>query len=123
MRLVRALCGPFFVFAGAMHFVRPGFYRPIMPEVLPAHDELIYASGATEIVAGLALICPDGRVRRGGGLLAILTLIGVFPANLNMALNADRFPDLPRPALWARLPFQLVFLAWVLAAMKPAQRG
>ncbi len=62
-------------------------------------------------------------MRRGGGLLAILTLIGVFPANLKMALNANRFPDVPRPALWARLPFQLVFVAWVLAAMKPAQRG
>ncbi|MFM9127065.1 MAG: hypothetical protein ACKOTA_05825 [Solirubrobacterales bacterium] len=29
MRLIRALCGPLFVFAGVMHFLRPDLYRPI----------------------------------------------------------------------------------------------
>ncbi|MSX02247.1 MAG: hypothetical protein F2813_03695 [Actinobacteria bacterium] len=122
MRLIRLLCGPFLIFAGAMHFVRPGFYRPMMPKWLPAHDPLIYASGVAEIAAGAALACPDPRIRRAGGVLAVLTLLGVFPANVEMALNADRFPGIPRPALYARLPFQLVFLAWVFAAMKPSKR-
>ena len=38
MRIVRALCGPLFVFAGVMHFLRPDLYRPMMPPWLPAHD-------------------------------------------------------------------------------------
>jgi uncharacterized membrane protein len=39
---------------------------------------------------------------------------------VNMALNADEFPQVPggAPALWARLPFQGVFVAWVLSAMR-----
>ena len=54
MRLIRFLCGPALVYAGAMHFIRPWFYKPMMPAWLPAHDELIVASGVTEIVAGAA---------------------------------------------------------------------
>jgi uncharacterized membrane protein len=37
-----------------------------------------------------------------------------------MALNAEQFREVPGgPAsLWARLPFQAVFIAWVRAAMR-----
>jgi uncharacterized membrane protein len=47
------------------------------------------------------------------------TLVAIFPANLHMALHAEdyRVPG-GRPALVARLPFQLVFMAWVRAAMR-----
>lgn len=119
MRLIRALCGPLFVFAGVMHFLRPDLYRPMMPAWLPAHDELIYASGVTEVAGGLAIACPQPRVRRIGGVILLLTLAGVFPANVQMAIDHERFRQIPREALYARLPFQLVFVAWVLAAMKP----
>ncbi|HEY3729412.1 MAG TPA: hypothetical protein VGL51_19705 [Solirubrobacteraceae bacterium] len=42
----------------------------------------------------------------------------MFPANLHMALHPEQFPKVPggAKALWARLPFQGVFVAWVLAA-------
>jgi uncharacterized membrane protein len=35
-----------------------------------------------------------------------------------MALHPEDFPDIPGGAvsLWARLPFQAVFIAWVRAA-------
>ena len=123
MRLIRFLCGPALIYAGAMHFLRPWFYRPMMPEWLPAHDELIFISGVTEVVAGAALICPDARVRRGGGILAILTLIGVFPANIEMATHPERFPKIPKQALWAQLPLQAVLLSWVVAAMRRPERS
>jgi uncharacterized membrane protein len=35
-----------------------------------------------------------------------------------MALNPDRYKDIPQPALWARLPLQVAFIRWVLAAAK-----
>jgi uncharacterized membrane protein len=35
-----------------------------------------------------------------------------------MALHPDRYAQIPRWALVARLPFQLVFGAWVAAAMR-----
>lgn len=116
--VIRRLAGPFFVFAGAMHFVIPKAYRRIMPPYVPAHMTMVYASGVAEIAGGVGLMSPRHRRRAGWWLIA--TLLAVFPANLHMALNADQFPKVPggQRALWARLPFQGVFLAWVLAAMR-----
>ena len=113
--MLRKLCGPFFVFAGVMHFVRPRFYLAIMPPWLPAHRELVYASGVAEIAGGAALL--SARTRRPGGWFLIATLLGVYPANVHMALHPEDYPKVPRAALYARLPFQLVFLGWVRAAM------
>jgi uncharacterized membrane protein len=116
MRLVRFLAGPFFVLAGTLHFTHSRFYRAIMPDYLPAHDELVAASGVAEIVGGLGLMAP--ATRRAAGWWLIATLIAVFPANVHMALNPERYRNVPRAGLYARLPFQGVFIAWVRSAMR-----
>src|SRR5213080_1758895 len=114
-RALKVLAGPVFVFAGAMHFIRPRFYLAIMPPYLPRHRELVYASGVAEIAGGLGLMT---TARRPAGWWLIATLVAVFPANLHMALHPDDF-EVPggRGALYARLPFQAVFIAWVVGAM------
>lgn len=116
--VVRRLAGPFFVFSGLMHFAIPRAYRRIMPPYIPAHRAMVYASGVAEIAGGAALMVP--RRRRAAGWWLIATLLAVFPANVHMALHPDEFPKVPGGArtLWARLPFQGVFIAWVLAAMR-----
>jgi uncharacterized membrane protein len=118
MRLIRQLAGPFFVFAGVMHFVKPRLYQRIVPPYVPAPKASVYASGAAEIAGGVGLMIP--RYRRQAGWWLIATLIGVFPANVHMALNAEDYPQIPggATALWARLPLQAVFGAWVLGAAK-----
>jgi uncharacterized membrane protein len=118
MGLLRRLAGPFFVFAGTMHFVIPKTYLRIMPPYVPAPEAMVYVSGVAEIAGGAALMHP--ATRRLGGWWLVATLIAVFPANLHMALNADDFPEIPggQAALWGRLPFQGVFIAWVLSAMR-----
>jgi len=115
--MLRRLCGPFFVFAGVMHFARPRFYLAIMPPWLPRHRELVYASGVAEIVGGAGLLVP--AVRRPAGWWLLATLVAVFPANVHMAVHHEDF-RVPggRNALLARLPFQLVFMAWVRSAMR-----
>jgi uncharacterized membrane protein len=77
----------------------------------------VYASGVAEAVGGLGLI--PRRTRRAAGWWLIATLIGVFPANVHMALNPHEFREIPggRTSLWCRLPFQAVFVAWVRGAM------
>jgi uncharacterized membrane protein len=117
MRLIRFLAGPFFVLAGTLHFTHTRFYLWIMPEYVPAHRELVYASGVAEIVGGLGLM--SRATRRPAGWWLIATLVAVFPANVNMALHPERY-RVPggRAALYARLPMQGVFLAWVRAAMR-----
>jgi uncharacterized membrane protein len=118
-RLKRA-AGPVFIGAGLLHFIRPKIYESIMPDYLPNHRELVYASGVAEAAGGLALLSSSEKVRRRGAWWLIATLVAVFPANLHMALNPERYKAIPggKPALYARLPFQLVFIRWVLAAVK-----
>jgi uncharacterized membrane protein len=103
----------FFVAAGILHFVKPGPYEAIMPDVLPAHRELVYASGVAEIAGGLGLL-PE-RTARWASWWLIATLVGVFPANVNMAIHAERFRSIPEPLLWARLPIQALLVGWVWA--------
>ena len=115
---MRRLAGPFFVFAGVMHFVKPRLYERIMPPYVPAHRELVIASGVAEIAGGVALMATDERVRRAGAWWTVATMAAVFPANVHMALNPGDYPQIPRAALYARLPAQALFVAWALAARR-----
>lgn len=115
---MRRLFGPLFVTTGILHFVFPRVYESIMPDWLPAHRELVYASGVAEIAAGAAVLHP--RTRRLGGRLSVATLIAVFPANVHMALHPERYRQVPggRAALLARLPLQALLIAWARAASR-----
>ncbi len=108
-----------FVAAGANHFVAPDFYMPMMPPYLPLHLELVYLSGVGEILFGLGVLVPRWRRLSGYGLIAVL--IGVFPANVHMALEGISPPgmDASQTMLWARLPLQAVFIAWAWWATRP----
>jgi uncharacterized membrane protein len=113
----RRLFGPFFVFAGIMHFLATRTYERAMPLYLPRHRELVYASGIAEIAGGLATMHP--ATRKAGSLWSIATLIAIFPANVHMALEPEAFEkEFPggRTGLNARLPVQLLFIAWAYAA-------
>ncbi len=117
LKIARLFAGPGMLVAGINHFVSPGAYESIMPAYLPAQRELVYASGVAEAVPALMTLHP--RTRRAGGWLLIATLVGVFPANVDMALHPENFEQIPAAALWARLPLQagLVYLVW-LATLK-----
>src|SRR5919112_5817493 len=98
----------FWIVAGVMHFVIPRQYEAIVPPSLARwRRELVVASGIAEIAGGVAIL-PD-RTRRGARWWLLATLVAVYPANIHMALNANRFPKIPPAALWARLPLQAVF--------------
>ncbi len=116
-RRLAALCGPVFVVAGALHFVRPRTYAAIVPDYLPAHRELVYASGVAEALGGAGLMHP--RTRRAAGWWLVATLLAIFPANVWMAQHPERY-RVPggRAALLARLPLQAAFVAWVRAAAR-----
>lgn len=105
--------GLLFIAAGANHFINPGFYLEMMPPYLPRHYELVIVSGIFEVIAGLGVFIE--RFRKASGLFMILIMIGVFPANLHMALNPADFPDVPVWFLYLRLPLQgiLIWWAWV----------
>jgi uncharacterized membrane protein len=97
---------------GILHFTSPEPFVGIVPQALPAPLMLVYLSGIAEIAGGVGILIPALRRAAGIGLIALY--IAVFPANLNMALNHLQIGNDPMPtwALWGRLPFQIVFIAW-----------
>jgi len=109
---LRWLAALFFVVAGMNHFVHPELYLGMIPPGLPWPEALNYISGAAEILGGLGLLMVRWRRLAGWGLIALL--LAVFPANIYVAIKGS-MPglDVSPLALWLRLPFQFVFMAWV----------
>ena len=110
------ILGAAFLTTGLLHFLKPEVYEAIMPRYLPAHRELVYASGVAEIAGGAGVLHP--RTRRPAAWWLIATLIAIFPANVEMAVHAERFRRIPEPLLWARLPLQGALIAWVWKTAK-----
>lgn len=111
MAVARAVVGASFITTGLLHLVRPRMYEAIMPAYLPRHRELVLASGVAELAGGVGVLHP--RTRRAAGWWLIATLVGVFPANVEMAVHPERFTRIPKPLLYARLPLQGAMIAWV----------
>jgi len=109
--ILRWLLALFFVVAGINHFVNPQPYLAMMPKFLPAPEVLHMTAAIAEILCGTAILIKPWRRLAAWGLIAIL--IAVFPANISIALNGWEGFNIPRWVLWARLPFQFVFIAWV----------
>jgi uncharacterized membrane protein len=110
--ILRILLAVFVITAGILHLVTPAPFVRIMPPYLPYHLELVYISGCFEILGGIGLLLPPVSRAAAWGLIALF--IAVFPANINMAINHIHLDGIPHsPFLyWARLPFQLVLIAW-----------
>ena len=111
--MARILTGLIFIVAGVLHFVSPETYERIMPPYLPLHRELVYLSGALEIAGGMGLFYE--RTRPAAGIGLILLLLAVWPANVQMLLDARAAgkPSWWMALLWARLPLQVLLMAWV----------
>ena len=108
-----ALIGVIFVIAGVLHLLRPRFYVAMMPPWLPAAATLVLVSGVFEILGGLGVLVPATRVAAGWGLIALL--FAVFPANVQMLLNARaaHASATTMAVLVARLPLQALLVYWV----------
>ncbi len=114
----RISLGVIFVAAGALHFLVPGSYERIMPPYLPLHRELVYLSGALEILGGLGMF--SERTRPAAGIGLVLLLVAVWPANLQMLLDAyaEHKSSWWLALLWARLPLQVLLIWWVWRASR-----
>ena len=108
-----------YIIVGVTHFTNEEFFLSIMPPYLPAPLSLVWISGVFEILGGLGLLYRPTRLFASRGLVALL--VAVYPANIHMALNAAEFAaEGYEPwTLYARLPFQLVFIAWALWVGRP----
>ena len=99
----------FYIIIGIKHFINVDWFMKIMPPYLPYHKELVYLSGAIEIILGIMLVIDRTRFLAGWGL--ILLLIAVFPANIYLAQTNGAAMNASPIVAWGRLPFQAVFIA------------
>jgi len=101
-----------FMAAGFNHFYKPQLYLQIMPAYLPIPLMLIYISGFFEMLGGLGILLKRTRYWAGVGLIALS--IAVFPANIQMALEAEFYTEIAAAWVWyARLPLQLIIIYWI----------
>ena len=110
-----------FIVAGVVYFADAEFFAGIIPSYLPYHLALVYVSGICEIALGVLLLIPKCTRLAAWGLVALL--IAVFPANINMALHAEQFPQIADVALWIRLPIQGVLIAWAFWFTRPPAKA
>jgi len=103
----RAVRGPalaaFLLAAGTAHFVVPQPYRRIVPRLLADPAFWVRWSGVAEL--GCAVLVAVPRTRRAGALAAAVLFVVVFPANVQMALDAG-------VVAWIRLPLQVPLIIW-----------
>jgi uncharacterized membrane protein len=91
-----------------------------MPRAIPErhHINLIYVSGLAELACALGLV----RRRPWAPVASMAVLAAVFPANVQMAVDAGSgrhsgLADSPVVA-WGRLPLQLVMI-WAALQARP----
>ena len=111
-RDVAVLAGIFGV-AGVVHLVKPEWYMPLMPSWVPAHREVIIGSGVAELACAAGLALP--ATRKPAGLASALLLVGVYPGNIQMAIDAQKTKNTGyKAATIARLPLQfpMIRAAW-----------
>jgi uncharacterized membrane protein len=103
------LMGVIYTILGVVHFTHTGFYRPLMPKFLPAHDLLIYLSGVAEIVLGIGVLFPQTRSVALWGLIAMLIVFLIV--HVNMLLPGNQLGISPW-ILWLRIPIQFILIYW-----------
>ena len=108
-----------FLVSGTLHFTSPARFVEMMPPWLPWHLGLVYLSGVFELLGAVGLLIRRTRRAAAWGLVALM--ICVFPANVHVALSGGSVEGLPtqRWYYWARLPFQIVYIAWALYCSRP----
>ena len=118
---LRLALAAMFVLTGSTHFTATESMLQMIPDFLPLRREAVYLSGLAELAGAVGLLVPWLRRLAGLGLAAML--IGVFPANINVALNNLQIDLVSTdPVLqWARLLLQPVLVWLVLWASNSEQ--
>ena len=118
-RVLRYVLSAFMTAIGLLHFPADHIFVQIVPPFFPAAYALVWISGLIEIALGIGLLFERTRRAAGFGLVALY--VAVFPANIYMAIENVQLHGLPAwleqppsASLWARLPFQVVFVLWAL---------
>jgi len=102
---------------GVLHFAVPKPFVAIVPRALPEPELLVAASGVAELACAALVAYP--RTRPLGGVASAALFASVFPANIQMAVDASasktRKPGWYQAVAWGRLPLQVPLVLWALS--------
>ncbi len=104
--------------AGAAHFLITDRYQRTIPSVLPHPRELVYLSGAAELMCAGGLVFR--RTRRVAGWATAALFVVVFPANVQMALDSAGAAPARQLIAWGRLPLQVPLVLWAAQVARHA---
>ncbi|MFJ4963891.1 hypothetical protein EES43_28345 [Streptomyces sp. ADI96-02] len=106
--------------SGVLHFAVPAAFDSTVPRILPGRARTwTYASGAVELALAAGLVHP--RTRRAAARATAAFFVGVFPANVQMAVDWRDRPRPQRAAALARLPVQLPLVLWARGVARDAR--
>ena len=102
-------------FTAIGHFAFTKGMTMMLPDFIPFKTEVIYLTGAIEIIAAVGLLIPGLKVWTGWAL--ILFFILLLPGNIKAAIDHIDYQkatfDGNGPAyLWFRIPLQILFIVW-----------
>ncbi|MFD3972208.1 hypothetical protein [Streptomyces cyaneofuscatus] len=105
--------------AGVLHFAAPKAFDATVPRILPGEPRTwTYASGVVELALAAGLAHP--RTRGAAARATAGFFVGVFPANVQMAVDWRGRPRPQRAAALARLPLQLPLVLWARSVARGA---
>ncbi|MFF3918172.1 DoxX family protein [Streptomyces sp. NPDC001852] len=97
--------------AGVAHFANPRPFDALVPRSLPGTPRSwTYGSGVVELALAAGIAAP--RTRAVAAKAAAAFFVGVFPANVQMAVDWRHRPAPLRTAALARLPLQVPLVLW-----------
>ncbi len=97
--------------AGVAHFAVPRQFDATVPRALPGSPRAwTYGSGAVELALAAGIAAP--RTRALAAKAAAAFFVGVFPANVKMAVDWCHRPAPLRAAALTRLPLQVPLVLW-----------
>ncbi|GAA2771820.1 membrane protein [Streptomyces lavendulae subsp. lavendulae] len=105
--------------AAVAHAALPKQFDATVPRSLPGTPrQWTYASGAAELALAAGVAHP--RTRRVAALATAAFFVGVFPANVKMAVDARRRSPALRAVAVGRLPLQVPLVLWARSVSRSA---
>jgi uncharacterized membrane protein len=103
--------------SGVLHFALSKPFDSMIPGWLPGSSRAwTYGSGVIELATAALIANPATRSR--GGLVAAALFLGVFPGNIQMAVDWSDRELTEQLIAYARLPLQIPLILWALRVGK-----
>lgn len=104
------------LFTAIGHFAFTKGMAMMLPDFVPFKTNMVYLTGALEVMAAIGLLVPDLRYITAICLMTFFLFL--MPANIHAAIRKVDYQkggtNGPGPNyLWFRIPLQLLFIFWV----------